>query len=1230
MPAPHVMRAVLAILAAMLFATGSITPAQAAEPRIWNATVLLGSGGSPAGPGEVLVEVMPSGTTVPTDSALSGEGGRVTFTLEPDVPYSVRYTYSGTGLFDTRTQGGGIWQENQILAVPRMTTINGRVFLGSSARAAGAGEVRVDVSPPGDMLVAQRVTAADGTYSVRVPEFQAFFVTFTYLGDEPWADGRLSQQVQVRQAPVMGMDVTLNSGSVVEGRVSSSSGAGLGGVTVRLSSTTPVEDGSWPAYTATTDASGAYRFATIVPTTYALKFESSGYATASWPGYWKASQALDLTQSHLHSGMDIALLRSGGISGRINIDPNYRSLDDVLSAELQTRNPETGQWSSYAVETDWKNEYSYTNLVPAEYRIRGTYRGLYGLASELSPIIVVQEGVASTWNSPPLQPGTGLMSGTLVKGSGPDIYLVDGPHDLVRIATFDSVVDLGIPTAYQTVSDSALEPYNKEGSALSNAVRCDGGLYLASGGQLHYASEHFLPNVPRTDLGPSLCARLKISGTQFNGYLSGKGTAWRVTQWAVKHAVTGGPLPTAFPVNGWFLDQMQTGAPRVIGLLKFADEPTIYLSGGYEGLIRIPSFESVSDLGLSTSYITRPGGERGEYDIAEHQLGNAVRWDQTVHVGSGGALWPISGRLADSLPVTVVPDTIWAAMPKRSTPISTALLLKSSSDPMVYNVFGGTKEPISSMSEAAQVSAPDPVTILTVRSTFLDRLPTVAERLTPGTLVKTATDSRVFLVDGDGGLVRIPSFESVAALGLSTSFRIVSDAAVLARTIASDPLRALVDCGGQRYLASDGAARPIATATVTGLGATALTPVTCSALRVGDALRDGVVVKAPDDHRIWVLTAGVLRPVTTMSSFASLQSWYGPLRLVDRSFLAEIPSRAAIFAPKTLVKPADGPDVYLVDGQARLIRIPTFDLALDLGASTAFETVARADLSGYTVTPGTATNVATCRGGAVYFIGGGGLQLVQPSLVDGFTVTQFADETCRDLPLHSPRTTPIFVKSRGGAMVSLLSEGAKRAVERMETVVEVSSPHPAAIWTVNDAFLASVASGPPVYPTGSLVKAVGDYRIHVVDGPDSVVPLASFESAAAFGLSTSYRDIPAAALGNYAIGAVALDVIVECDYRIRIGSGGLGWDTPPPSVVGLPVAKLSRFLCDRMPMAGEALTNPPFLKAASGPTIYALDHGVKRPVSSMAALNAIGGGRVLWVTLRGSFVDSIPTGAPMG
>ena len=236
-------------------------------------------------------------------------------------------------------------------------------------------------------------------------------------------------------------------------------------------------------------------------------------------------------------------------------------------------------------------------------------------------------------------------------------------------------------------------------------------------------------------------------------------------------------------------------------------------------------------------------------------------------------------------------------------------------------------------------------------------------------------------------------------------------------------------------------------------------------MRLGEPLGEGVVLKARDASRIWVLTSGVLRPVTSMSSFRSLEGWYGPLRTVDNGFVAGAPKAAAIFPPKTLVKAADGPEVYVVDGLSRLIRIPSFDLAADLGTgpywspgSLVFESVPRADLVGYTVASSAFTNVAACRGGT-YFVADGGLHRVMPSLVEGLAVTPLSDLTCRDAGT-TPRTTALFVKSRSAATVFMLSEGEKRPVERSEIVAEVSDPHPAA------ACRSMTRSSPPV-PSGT-------------------------------------------------------------------------------------------------------------------------------------------------------------------
>ena len=169
-----------------------------------------------------------------------------------------------------------------------------------------------------------------------------------------------------------------------------------------------------------------------------------------------------------------------------------------------------------------------------------------------------------------------------------------------------------------------------------------------------------------------------------------------------------------------------------------------------------------------------------------------------------------------------------------------------------------------------------------------------------------------------------------------------------------------------------------------------------------------------------------------------------------------------------------------------------------------------------------------------------------------------------------------------------------------------------------------------VYPTASLVKVAGDPRVSVVDGPDRLVPLASFESASAFGIPTGVREVSQSAVDGYAVSDVPFDHLVQCEGRPWIGSGGARWQLPEQSVAGLPATPLTSHLCGRLAEAYGSLTYPPFLKSSTASTIYVLEAGTKRPVTTYSALVALAGSQpITWATVREAFLASIPTGQPI-
>ena len=619
----------LAALLACVLAMANPTPAEAA-PRTWQAAVVLGVWPNYAGAGDVLVEAIPSGQTQPTASALTDANGQVTLTLESGVPYSARFTYLGTGLYTGVPQSTGIYQEQQTLRVPALHTISGTVHLGSESRPAVAGEVEVSALIGGVSYFPPVQTDDTGAYTLRLDPRNDYVVRFDYIGDEPWSDGRTPGVVEIQGASVDGVDAVLQPGSLISGSVRNSAGEPVSGATVRAAAVAALPDGTWLSYTGTTDQAGAFRIDSMGPGDYEVEIAAPGYVTVRWPGvYWyPAPEVLDLTVPTVRTGLDATVLRAATIEGSVVVDGMYawEYTTGSVFAELQLYQAERAVWTtvhSSAIASG--GGYRFSGLLPGEYRVRAGYSGPRGLDTHVSPTLSVGEDEVRTWNSRTLSPSVGLQPGVLVKGSGPDVYLVDGPNQLVRLPSFAVAQDLGIPTSYSVVPDARLEDYEIDHRPLSNLVSCDGG-QLAAGGRLYGVGWKEFPYSPRAELESTTCLRLAITGQRFSGYLSGGGQVWYPDEAGTRHVVLGGGGLPAHAVNDWFLGGIPTGAPRVVagGLVKFDDSPAVYLANGYSRLAKLTSFGTVSDFGLPTSFVTRPASERAGYESTSTRSG--TRW----------------------------------------------------------------------------------------------------------------------------------------------------------------------------------------------------------------------------------------------------------------------------------------------------------------------------------------------------------------------------------------------------------------------------------------------------------------------------------------------------------------------------------------------------------------------------------------------------------------------------
>ncbi len=336
-------------------------------------------------------------------------------------------------------------------------TLAGHIYLGSSALSAGPSEVSIRVVQRGVNGFYDVTTAtsdANGDYSIPNLEGGSYFLFFAYSGagnfadvwwqDDPIVAGANPIYVYASTGPI---DVTLPLGGTVSGTVTyAATGGPVSEATVIAFRSVPYEPpGSNPGsylpveIHATTDSSGAFSFARMLPATYQIRYYKADIGSPLYDENWG--------EEAWNPGGDSLTVASGATltadhALRMTASITGSALCDLCSSSgfqyaypgfgIQVLDPGTGQWVGGARRpiSSWSTPtFGIDSLLPGTYRVVGGYVSEtgplwgYGFSSEITLVedqhaeITMKMGIPSDENSA----GTGV---SVHRIDGPDRYTV--------------------------------------------------------------------------------------------------------------------------------------------------------------------------------------------------------------------------------------------------------------------------------------------------------------------------------------------------------------------------------------------------------------------------------------------------------------------------------------------------------------------------------------------------------------------------------------------------------------------------------------------------------------------------------------------------------------------------------------------------------------------------------------------------------------------------------------
>ncbi|WP_285025892.1 hypothetical protein [Plantibacter sp. ME-Dv--P-122b] len=294
------------------------------------------------------------------------------------------------------------------------------------------------------------------------------------------------------------------------------------------------------------------------------------------------------------------------------------------------------------------------------------------------------------------------------------------------------------------------------------------------------------------------------------------------------------------------------------------------LAPGRVGTLSAASLGKITQSSTAFTGVVRMPG----YTISS-VLSNGLRYDWQDAPG------------AKVLPFVPASQEFVGAYPMRGA-LGQNSIIKSSSEASVYLVDAGLARKFSSWTALTTIAGTTSPPIVSVPQGLVTTIGKGTAILTPGTLLRTVTSPKLYLIDGTGSKILLSTFGPSNEMGI-TGWDYASDAELAPYATTNAPLSYGVQCGTQRYIASGGSLHAVAEADAAlwPIAFTPLSDITCKLLKKGTAA--GKFIRTPDG-RISLLEGGQKRSILTFERLAELGGTYGGWLDVPADLGAQVPA----------------------------------------------------------------------------------------------------------------------------------------------------------------------------------------------------------------------------------------------------------------------------------------------------------------------------------------------------
>ncbi|GAA3012449.1 hypothetical protein GCM10010461_23570 [Microbacterium aurantiacum] len=334
-------------------------------------------------------------------------------------------------------------------------------------------------------------------------------------------------------------------------------------------------------------------------------------------------------------------------------------------------------------------------------------------------------------------------------------------------------------------------------------------------------------------------------------------------------------------------------------------------------------------------------------------------------------------------------------------------------------------------------------------------------RFAPAQLVRTPSDSRVFLTVGFNELRWVPRWSAVENYSRGPGdLALVTDAELSGYT-QSGSVEPLMNCGGVTFVPARGVLHQIKNPAATGLAAMEVPPVTCEQFSKSSQSVDGLLaIKSPTSADVWTVSANTRRLALTWGALVAANAGVAPPVLTVAGDLITAVPEGSPLVDGAVVKSSSAPELYLGSG-SQLHWIRSAGVAADLGLSLDHGTVAEARLRAFQI--GAPLGLWIGCGNRAYFGAGGTLWPVTAEGAQGFVLTPLSPVTCAALSTQTDELPLVAVKSASSPDVYVAQSGSWRRMTSWEELVSANKGTAPRIHTISQSsFMALQIPAPPM------------------------------------------------------------------------------------------------------------------------------------------------------------------------